>query len=223
MATPLSNSTLTNTNKVLTQKAITQQSKILGGTTAGIRFYRLQNEGNGLTGYNLGPVSALVGVMNGVELQFILDIEVLQRYKNLAPRQWSGTDAIFIKDGPVIGGKWRKVAHTLGGGQDNPVTKVIRKDNIIAYYDSPGPNVALIGKDRPSQIYVVQNFTAWIVGYPIKGSSTEERLSEVIAWFSVVNIADSNWSGQNTTPKWERVSGNETGTGWKDTSILPPI
>lgn len=182
---------------------------------------RLETNGESLTGEKLGPVDVLTYRMNGVEAQFDLNAAAVRRYHDLRPRQWSGTEAIWIKRGDILGGKWELKSQSRGAGDDSPLPEnVLIKKNVIAFYDSPGPNVAGYLASRPSRIHVIQNFTSWIEGKPRKGGPPE-RLNEVLPWHSVVSLADENWGKK--TPKWVRVHGNRAGTGWADTKKHPQV
>jgi len=187
-------------------------------------FSKFLNQGAGVTGRQLGAIKILTFIQNGVELQFSLAADARTRYRNLKPLQWAGTESIWLKEGPVLGGKWRMHLNGPGTGSDNPEpANIVNKGNLIAYWDSPGPNVASFLGANPSQIYVVQNFTGWIVGDSIKGGTRGERLCEVAAWHSVVNIANSSWGAGGTVPTWQRVHGDRSGTGWVDPSVPPAL
>jgi hypothetical protein len=195
---------------------------------AGVHFHKLLTDSNdtGLTGRRLGAFSHVqfpeVWFLYGVELQFAIPSETHEKYRNLRPRQWSGTESLWIKKGPILGGTWHQHRKSKGNGADDPLAaNIVSGKSAIAYWDAPGVNVTLFLDMRPSQIYVVQNFTGWIQGDPI-GGGPAERLCEVAAWYSIVNIGDSNW-GQPGAPKWEFVSGTKAGTGWADTDKAPPI
>jgi len=111
-----------------------------------------------------------------------------------------------------------------GTGSDNPEpANIVNKGNMIAYWDSPGPNVASFLGANPSQIYVVQNFTGWIAGDSVHGGTRGERLCDVAAWHSVVNIANSSWGTSASVPTWQRVHGDRSGTGWVDPSKPPAL
>lgn len=182
---------------------------------------RPRTSGKGLTGGQLGPVDALTFRMNGVELQFDINPAVASRYRNLRPKQWSGTDAIWVKRGSILGGKWNLKRHSRGSGEDSPESvNIVTRNKVIAFYDSPGPNVYHFLKSRPSRVHVIQNFTSWIEGAPISGGPPK-RLNEVLAWYSVVSLADENWGKK--TPKWVRFYGNRIGTGWTNTKTHPPV
>lgn len=191
--------------------------------STGVSFLKLLTQGLGLTQRPLGRISLLTFQQNGVELQFSILSDVYQRYKNLRPTQWAGTEVIWAKQGPIFTGTWRKVHSSQGTGSDDPdPINVVKQNNVIAYWDSPGPNLASYLKDHPSRIYVVQNFTAWIVGEPVAGG-VAEQLCEVVAWHSAVSIVDAAWDNPKAKPYWQAVSGYQAATGWGDTSKPPPI
>jgi hypothetical protein len=190
---------------------------------AGVRFKQFLNQGSGVTRRPLGQVTSLTYFQNGVELQFTVDPSVKTGYRNLRPLQWAGTESIWVKDGPVLGGKWRKYKSGPGTGSDNPESvNVVSTGTVIAYWDSPGPNVASFLAMNPSQIYVVQNFTGWIAGDAVSGGKVAERLCDVAAWHSVINLGNTAWSTKNAVPKWQRVNGSRSGTGWVD-PLVPPV
>lgn len=190
----------------------------------GVRFKQFLNQGSAVTRRPLGPQANLTFFQNGVELQFAIDATVKNSYRNLKPVQWAGTESIWLKDGPVLGGKWRKYRSGPGTGSDNPESvNIISNATLIAYWDAPGPNVASFISMNPSQIYVVQNFTGWIVGDPLKGGASGQRLCDVAAWHSVMNIGNAAWGQKNAVPKWQRVNGSRSGTGWVDPLIAPVV
>lgn len=190
---------------------------------AGVRFKQFLNQGTGMTRRPLGQLANLTYFQNGVELQFAVDPTVKNAYRNLRPVQWAGTESIWLKEGPILGGTWRKYKSGPGSGSDNPESvNIVNTGAVIAYWDSPGPNVASFLQMNPSQIYAVQNFTGWIAGDPIKGGAPGERLCDVAAWHSVINIANGAWGSDGATPAWQRVNGSRSGTGWVD-PLLPPI
>lgn len=191
---------------------------------ANATFKKFLNQGVGVTGRQLGSIKILTFVQNGVELQFSLAADTRTRYRNLKPLQWAGPESIWLKDGPLLGGKWRLHLSGPGTGWDNPEpTNIVNKGTTIAYWDSPGPNVASFLASNPSQIYVVQNFSGWIAGDSVQGGPRGERLSDVAAWHSVVNIANSSWGTAGGVPTWQRVHGDRSGTGWVEPSLPPAI
>jgi hypothetical protein len=196
----------------------------------GVHFHALltDSQDKGLTGRRLGAFSHVefpeVWFLYGVELQFAISEDVYDHYKNLRPRQWSGTESVWIKKGPILGGKWHQHRKSKGNGADDPLAhNIVTGKSAIAYWDAPGINVApfMDMNPRPSQLYVVQNFTGWIIG-DSRTDGTTERLCEVAAWYSIINLGDSNW-GEPGAPKWEFVSGTRAGTGWANTDEPPVI
>ena len=190
-----------------------------------VHFHQLLTKSSekGLTGHQLGGFPLLTFFVYGVELQFAVPESVRNGYQNLAAKQWSGTEAIWLKKGPVLGGKWSQVHKSNGNGADDPdSSNVIRGKSIIAYYDSPGASTTRYFDRHPSQIYAVQNFTGWIEGEPISGG-TAKHLCKVAAWYSAINIVDGNWGVSGKWPDWQFVSGTRANTGWENTDVPPPF
>jgi hypothetical protein len=158
-----------------------------------------------------------------VELQFDLDPSGFQRYRNLNPIQWSGPEAIWLKDGNPLFSPWQPIHQSQGTGFDKIEPQNIkRQGNVIAYYDNPGPSMISYFDRRPSRLYVVQNFTGWIVGEPLTGGSPQ-RLCDVVAWYSVIHLADGNWGKKDALPDWQRMYGDRSGTGWADPNKPPSV
>ncbi len=178
-----------------------------------VSFSSFLNSGTGLTNRSLGPTRGLY-MTNGVELKFEADRAALENYQNLQPLQWSGPESIWIKQGNFFENKWEKRLQTQGSGADNPLPQnVARQNNFIAYWDSPGPSI--LGHSKNSRVYVVQNFTGWIVGEPKNGGSSQ-RLSEVASWHSIVSLLNSNGASPGSQPDWNMID-NQSGTGWRTT------
>lgn len=186
----------------------------------GVRFLQFLNSGSGRTGRTLGPTANLTYIQNGVELQFEVTPDVQQQYRNLRPRQWSGPEVAYKKQGQPLGTQWIVAHRSQGTGADDPMPQnVFTASNLIAYYDAPGPNLTpYIGKGI-SWLHVVQNFTGWIEGTSATGAT--ERLCEAAAWFSIVSVVDENWQSTGGPPRWQRVGLNRSGTGWSDVSTPP--
>jgi len=190
---------------------------------AGASFLKFLNSGTGKTGRSLGISDGAIYRQNAVELQFEIDPAATKSYRNLRPKQWAGTEAVWIKTGHPLTVQFTLHRRSNGSGADDPEAQnIFTSPTLIAYYDAPGPNVGSFLTTRPSRLYVVQNFTGWIVGDPIKGG-VPEQLCEVAAWHSIVSLVDENWDDANAVPKWQRTYGNKSSLGWGDTSKPPPI
>jgi hypothetical protein len=192
---------------------------------ATVRFSKFLNSGTGVMGRSLAPVSAVGFWLTPVELQFSIEPATYDRYKNLRPVNWSGTDAIWFKSGNPLTAHWQKFSSSNGIGADgpDPGNSSIGRD-LIAYYDNPGLPLAKIHAIRPnaSWVWLVQNFTGWVEGEPIAGGAAE-RLCEVAAWWSIVSMANANWQDPKQPEAWDFTSGTGSGTGWADTSKAAPI
>jgi LGFP repeat-containing protein len=189
---------------------------------AHIRLTQFLTGGTGLTSRPLGPTSTLVYVQNGVELQFEVDAAAQPSHLNLRPAQWSGPEAIWTMRGSPLASQWELYRRSDGSGEDNPEPEnVSTSPTAIAYYDAPGINVGIFGFPRCSRVWAVQNFTGWIVGDPVSGGPAE-RVSEVVAWHSTLNIADDNWNNPIALPSWSRYAGSGAALGWGDSSAQPP-
>jgi len=187
----------------------------------GVRFLRFLNNGSGRTQRSLGEVSTLTFIQNGVELQFEIDAAVLTTHRNLRPVQWSGTEAIWVRRNHPLDGPWTAMRQSRGAGSDDPLpVNIVTTPNVIAYYDSPGPNMTMFLTPKPVRVYVVQNFTGWIVGEPVRGGQAE-ALCPVVAWHSILNLGDSDWSEPGAMPHWIRLAGSRSELGWGDTSRPP--
>lgn len=188
-----------------------------------VQFANFLNAGTGLTGKPLGETSVLSYIQNGVELQFSVDTSVQITHKNLQPAQWSGPEAIWVKEGDPAASNWQLHRRSEGDGSDDPMPEnVLILPEMVAYYDSPGPNVAAFMVPRRSRIWAVQNFTSWNIGHPVAGGPAE-RLCPVTAWHSILNLADSNWSIPGSFPSWGRFTGSTSDLGWGDTLTPPPL
>jgi hypothetical protein len=183
----------------------------------------VQNTGRGITGLNLGETSQLTYIMNGVELQFKIESSAVAQYRNLRPVQYAGPEVIYGKRGSPLTSPWQTIHRSQSTGWDNPVPEnVVSRGNIIAYYDSPGINVATYVGTPTSRLHVVQNFTGWVVGEPISGGGVRQ-LCDVAAWYSVVSLVNQNFDNPDAPPSWNRFYGNRSGTGWANTSTPPEI
>lgn len=189
-----------------------------------VRFLNFVNSGNGRTNHPLGPTSQLLYMQNGVELQFEITPDVHTQYRDLRPRQWSGPEAVFKKQGgPPLGTPWIRVLSGPGTGADDPMPQnILTTPGLIAYYDAPGPSLTPHFGNRTSWLHVIQNFTGWIEGTPIRGGSPE-RLCDVAGWYSIVSIVDPNWDVPGAVPQWQRMSYNATNTGWTDVRTTPNL
>ena len=175
-------------------------------------------QGTALSGRALGPLSVGGYFENWVELRFSIG-DADKHFKHLAPRQYSGTEALWIKRGNPITTPWVNLASGPGSGWDNPLApSITRQAGTIAFTDSPGPNVGVLvasAAGRPSRVYSVQNFTAWIEG---QGPGRAEPISPVVAWYSVVHIADRNWNDSTAPPDYVHQYGSGAGQGWRPTT-----
>ena len=191
--------------------------------TATVEFQHFLNSGTGVTNKQLGDIFAAGYMMNAVELQFMVNAAARRQYRNLTPRQWSGPEVVWVKSGDPLSGSstWRAISQGPGTGADDPQpANVTQQGDTLAYYDSPGINLIGHIQTRPSRIHVVQNFTGWIEGSPVGGGSPT-RLCPVAAWYSIVSLVNSNWSDRSAVPHYERLSYNQSGTGWRDTTTPP--
>ncbi len=184
----------------------------------------LNTPGTGRTGRTLGPTATLTFIQNGVELQFSVTSDVVQQYRNLQPRQWSGPEAIYKKQGgPPLGTPWQRVLSGQGTGADDPYPQnILVQPNLVAYYDAPGPQMTGYTGNGVSWLHVIQNFTGWVEGTPATGGAPV-RLCEVAAWYSIVSIVDANWQNPAGPPDWQRMTFNKTGTGWTDIGVTPAL
>jgi hypothetical protein len=182
----------------------------------GVDFQKFLNTGEGLLKKSLGFSNAGMFVLNAVEIQFSVTRIARQNYKNLRPAQWSGPESIWLKKGSPLSDKWENVHSGPGTGSDDPLAdNILLADDVVAYYDAPGPNVTKYLNDRPSWIHVVQNFTGWVVGESVRGGQTE-NLCDAAAWHSVISVVDQNWAEKDKTPFWQKVLMTRSGTGWAD-------
>lgn len=190
-----------------------------------VRFSRFLNQGKGVLGRPLAPVAFTGFWVTPVELQFLIEPATYDKYRNLRPVNWSGSDAIWFKTGSPITGLWQRHSASNGIGADgpDPGNASVSRD-LIAYYDNPGIHLATLHAIRPtaSWVWLVQNFTGWIEGEPIQGGAPE-RLCEVAAWWSIVSVANANWPDPKGPEAWDFTSGTDSGTGWADTSKAAPI
>ena len=138
-----------------------------------------------------------------------------QRYRNLKPYQWSGPDSIWLQRGDA---SWALYRSTSGGGADPPLDENGETAlPTIKYYDNPGFQLGQFqsfDSQGATRIHVVQNFTGWVVGYPVRGGDAEQ-LSETVGWHSRVSIAkiDGKWSRDLTR--------SGATTGWFLTTQTP--
>ena len=176
--------------------------------------------GTALNGQRLGFKTVFTYWVNAVELRFALGAAP-QQYRDLRPRQYSGTEAVWIKRGHPFETAWINISEGPGTGWDDPLPQSItRQPQRIAYFDSPGPNLGPLvaaRAGRPSWIYVVQNFTGWIEVVPTAGGSPQ-RISPVIPWYSIISVLDPNWAEAGAAPQYAEVSQTGAGRGWKPTT-----
>jgi hypothetical protein len=192
---------------------------------ANINFFKFLNQGSGVMGRSLEPVRALDYWLTPVEIQFSVGAVTFDQYRSLRPVNWSGTDAIWFKSGDPLSSPWQLYSKSRGIGSDGPeaANTFIGRD-LVAYYDNPGLPLRKIRGIGPSVtwVWLAQNFTGWVEGEPIRGG-TAERLCDVVAWWSIVSVANSNWQGPLQSEDWNFTSGTDSGTGWTDTSKAAPI
>ncbi len=192
---------------------------------ATVQFSKFLNKGTGVMGRTLAPTFVLGFWVTPVELQFAIDPAIYESYRNLRPVNWSGTDAIWFKSGDLFSSPWQRHSSSNGIGADgpDPGNSKITQD-LIAYYDNPGLPQRIINRIRPnaSWVWLVQNFTGWIEGEPIKGGPAE-RLCEMAAWWSIVSVANAKWQDPTQQDGWTLTSGTDSGTGWANTSKGGPI
>ena len=196
--------------------------QVQGGNVAFLLFL---NSGSGVTGGTLGPVGAGGVYGNGVEIQFSIPQAVRRQYRNIRPTQWSGTEAIWVRSGAPLMGKWQIHRQGPGTGLDDPLApNIVSRNDLVAYYDSPGPDVfaRYLLHNPPARVYAVQNFTGWIIGEPVTGGGAQ-RLCPVVAWYSIVDLANVNWENPGKTPQWQRLGDSRSGQGWAATNTPPPI
>lgn len=179
-----------------------------------VRFSKFLNEGKGRLKKDLGFLEAMFYRMNGVELQFTISQDIRDKFSRIRLTQWSGPESIWIKEGDVLTGKWRKIKSGPGTGSDDPMPEnILFAEEIIAYYDSPGPNVTMFQSQNPSRIFAIQNFTGWIQGE--KKPDWFENLCHPVGWHSVVSIVDTEWTEDKShIPKWKAFPDNRSGLGW---------
>jgi|GEM_PF-6098283 hypothetical protein len=189
----------------------------------GVRFLRFLNTGVGQMQRSLGEVGSLTFIQNGVELQFEINAAVHTTHRNLRPVQWAGPEAVWIRRDNPLDGPWSVFRQGQGTGPDDPLPEsILTTPPLIAYYDSPGPNMTHFLTNKPTRVYVVQNFTGWIVGEPVQGGQPEP-LCPVVAWHSILNLGDSDWNERGAVPRWFRLHGSRSALGWGDTSRHPTI
>lgn len=160
--------------------------------------------------------------MNAVDLQF--DIAPGQtRYRDVRCRPWSGPEAVHVKRGHFFTAPWTTLSSGPGSGADDPLPQsVTLMPGLIAYSDSPGPNIGPMvaaREGRPARVYTVQNFTGWIEGIPA-GGNAPERITPVVAWYSIMHLRDANWQDHAPPPQYTTLDLTGTEQGWRPTG--PP-
>lgn len=180
-------------------------------------------QGTALSGRALGPQFIAGYFENWVELRFSIG-DADKHLKDLAPRQYSGPEAVWIKRGSPISATWVNLSSGPGTGWDDPMAaSITRRGDRIAFTDSPGPNIGVMmasATGPPSRVYCVQNFTAWIEGRR-SGAGRAEPVSPVVAWYSIVHIADRNWDNAAAPRDFAHQYGSGAGQGWRPTSAPP--
>ncbi|NJN36219.1 MAG: hypothetical protein HC794_03125 [Nitrospiraceae bacterium] len=200
--------------------------QMLQRSPTGVQFAQFLNEGTGMVGRQLGHVDVGTFMMNGVEFQFSVTEKAQHEYRQLRPRQWAGPEAVWVKYGNPLTARWEQVSRNNGRGRDDPEQEsIVTRADRVAYFDSPGPNLTGHAAHRPpsSRIYVAQNFTGWIEGEPSRGGPAE-RLCDVVAWHSIVSLANMNWNNNSQdagTANYQRIHPNVTRLGWTDVATPP--
>jgi hypothetical protein len=179
--------------------------------------------GTALNGQALGY--QVVGTFHqyGVELRFTLG-QGERRFHDIKPRQYSGPEAKWIRHGPPLNSAaFIPLLRDNGTGWDDPLDmSITRQPGRVAYRDTPGPEIgapATARGGRPSRVHAVQNFTGWVEGIP-SGGSTAQRISPVIAWFSIVSLVDENWEHPEQLAHYVQMASTQAGQGWRPTD--PP-
>jgi len=167
-----------------------------------------------LTGRALGPLAILTYLMNAVELQFAIDPAARKIYKKIRPVQWAAPDSIrYRKDRSDP--SWIVHSRRNDDQPDNPdPANSVDKGGVVAFYDSPGLDVAKFSGHDLWRLFVVQNFKSYVVGDPVKGGPTE-TLCDIVCWCSITSLFNSNHN-IDPVPKWERGEGNRAAMGWAD-------
>jgi hypothetical protein len=176
-------------------------------------------------GRPLEPVYAVGFWLRPVELQFSVGPGMFDQYRNLRPVNWSGTDAIWFKSGDPLSSPWHLYRKSGGIGLDGPEQgNAFVGMGLVAYYDNPGLHLSKIHEIGPNVtwVWLAQNFTGWVEGQPIRGGPAE-RLCDVVAWWSIVSVANSNWQGPVQSEDWNFTTGTDAGTGWTNTSKAAPV
>jgi hypothetical protein len=101
-----------------------------------------------------------------------------------------------------------------GSGPDDPTPESQRVDaSAVVYDDSPGFPVT--GHLGHTWVHCVQNFTGWVEGRPRAGVGVR-RLTEVVAWHSVVSVIDPE-ATRERAPNYQEFGLTRSGTGWSPT------
>src|SRR5438477_285006 len=79
-----------------------------------VRFSKFLNTGKGVMGRTLAPAFAWGFWVTPVELQFTVEPATYDRYRNLRPVNWSGTDAIWFKSGHPLTAHWQLHSSSKG-------------------------------------------------------------------------------------------------------------
>lgn len=197
--------------------SVQRQSHDAGSSSPGVVHPgRFLNSGTSQLGRALGFHGSGQYYVNGIEIVFDLDPGVRARYSALRPRQWSGPEAVFFKTGPPLGSRWQTQSRGEGAGPDDPQPESQRvTDTAVIYDDSPGASV--LGHLGHTWVHAVQNFTGWVEGKPRKGGDFQ-RLTEVVAWHSVLSIVNPQAADGGTS--YQPMGFTTTGTGWVPT--VPP-
>ena len=184
-----------------------------GGTTGIVHPGRFVNAGRSQLGNQLGFRSAGQYIVNGIEIVFDLDPGVRAGYRTLQPRQWTGPEAVYFKTGLPLGTPWHTMRRSGGDAPDDPEAESQRlTDQALVYDDSPGPSV--LGHLGHSWIHTVQNFTGWVEGVPLSGGGPQ-RLTEVVAWNSVISVINPEASADGTGGgSYQPTAYTRSGTGW---------
>ena len=157
-----------------------------------------------IDGLRLGFIGG-VFCMYGVEISFAIARGAAEQYGGLIIRQWSGPEAKYVSS-DAEGANWKKLHQGPGGGADDPGPDFQKKfPDSVVYYDSPGMDIIRIKENTPDfrRAYLVQNFTGWI-----EGARSGQRLTEMIAWHSVLDLKRE---GDLSVKPTDRT---RAGTGW---------
>jgi hypothetical protein len=170
------------------QAGAAQPLTVDAGAGAGTCTEDFKNTGIGLTKHELGPISSFGYYLNRTEIKFAFDFNSFPKLRSFRPVQWAGPESEWVKGGnPFTAANWEKVSYDpQGKGSDVPLPEnVFRSTNVVAFYDSPGPNLLALNRLKAglSRYVVKQNVTASVDGDP----GLQRHVCQDIAWHSVVH------------------------------------